>query len=291
MTPGPLWALLLLGCLAPDLAPNPASEVPVPFVSRLTGEVHVHQFPQGGHAWASFLSTPVPLAGINGDQLVNLEFAPTQREGRCTLYLPPHCTPACTATALCLGQNSCVPLTPLPDVDAGEVRVTGSLLHPTIRLWFAGPDTPYDADPRPGATLLYTGGETLRVAGGTGRFAFAGDIPAPMPVIVTAPDLTLPLRFFPAQDLTVTWQPAGAQLVLLQLVISTGDRGSGHIRCLSPDSGKLTVPRDLMASLPPPPRSIRFELERDEERLLTSQNPDVGILTHATYTTWRNDTE
>ena len=70
-------------------------------ITRLVGEIHLHQFPLGSHAWAAFLAEPIPTDRTVGDQLVAYEPAPTRVEGPCTLYVQPTCTPRC---ATCWGR-------------------------------------------------------------------------------------------------------------------------------------------------------------------------------------------
>ena len=46
-----------------------------------------------------------------------------------------------------------------------------------------------------------------------------------------------------------------------------------------------------MSRLPPPPRGIRLELEREEQRLIKTVTPGEGVMAHAAYSAWRNATE
>ena len=65
----------------------------------------------------------------------------------------------------------------------------------------------------------------------------------------------------------------------------------GSIRCVTADIGSLDVPASLMQALPPPPRTTRLELERDDQRVLKTITPTVGILAHAAFSTWENGKE
>ena len=99
----------------------------------------------------------------------------------------------------------------LPDQSAFDVR--GSHLWPTIALRYAGESTTYAATPAPGRDRLFSGGEELLITGGAGPFALAGRtrISAPVDVVVTRPDLTLPLHLPTATALDVAWVGEGAE--------------------------------------------------------------------------------
>jgi hypothetical protein len=43
------------------------------------------------------------------------------------------------------------------------------------------------------------------------------------------------------------------------------------------------VPEPLIARLPPPPRSMSLEVERDEERILPTARAGAGLLVHAAH--------
>lgn len=263
-------ALLLLGACQAGADEEDAGG---PAVDRFAGEVHLHQFPQGGHAWALFVADPVPLARVHGDQLFNLDPEPTRRAGPCSFY----------------PNQVVVEAAPPRLVDAGEVLVTGSRRQPRIRMWFTTPRATYSAEPAPGTDFLYDGGEDLAVNGAA--LGLHGSLPAPLPMQVLAPDPQAPLHLPAAGPFPVRWVPAGGQLVLVRIIASQSSGRAGFLRCLSDDSGGLTVAAELVGALPPPPRDVRIEVERDEERFLPTARPGIGVLTHATYTAWQVGTD
>jgi hypothetical protein len=264
--------------------------LPAQAVTRLDGELHLHQFPRGAHAWAAFVADSVPLGDVHSDQLVELDTAPTAAAGDCTLYLAPTCAPPCNATSWCSAANTCTALVPLTYVDGGEVDVTGSSIVPTIRMWFTTATSTYDADPKPGTALLFAGGELLQVSGGQGDYRLRGILHAPNPVIVMEPDLTVDVHFPNSGSMDIVWQGDAAQEMVLSISVSRSDGSFGLIRCVMPDTGRLDggVAASLLTALPPPPRSVRFELERDDEEILKTVKPGVGILAHAGFSTWKN---
>jgi hypothetical protein len=137
-------------------------------IDQLAAEVHLHQFPPNSHAWAAFVSRPVALADVASDSLYQIEPQPTARDGACALYEVPTCTPDCDASSFCAATNQCKPFDKPTYIDGGELDVTGSRLHDTIRMWYAPGSATYLADPAPGRVLLFDGGELLHLAGGAG---------------------------------------------------------------------------------------------------------------------------
>ncbi|MSP61752.1 MAG: hypothetical protein EXR72_15740 [Myxococcales bacterium] len=280
-----LCASALAGCGSTEHDAQRAESVPI---TALVGQISLHQFPLGGHAWAGFLATPVPLEEVHGDQIIQYEYPRTATVGSCALFVQPRCQPECAGASHCTGPDRCTPLERVTWVDAGEVRVTGSRIVPTIRMWYGGPASVYEADPMPGSALLFQGGERLQIRGGTGAFAHAGTVAAPPPVVVTAPDLSRDLHLPRDEALEVTWVGEGGAAIVVLITASTADRGSSYIRCVTADIGSLTVPRAIIAGLPAPPRSTRFEVERDEERIFRTARPGIGVLVHAAQSTWKN---
>ena len=261
-------------------------------VTKLVGEIHLHQFPLGSHAWAAFLAEPVPTDRTVGDQLVAYEPAPTLVDGPCTLYVQPTCTPRCGADTICLAHDVCTPLRPVRYIDGGDVDVTGSSLHDRIHMFFVDARGPYDADPAPGRGQLFAGGERLEVRGGRGDLAFGGVLAAPQAVRVTDPDLARDLRLPPDAPLTLAWDSdRSLQIVVLISVSSSVDGRAADIRCSTSDTGGLTIPRAMIAALPPPPRDERLEIERNDERTFSTGRPGVGVIVHVAQSTWKNGTE
>jgi hypothetical protein len=282
-----LWlAALVAGCGGSDFT------LPAEPVTQLVGELHLHQFPLGAHGWVAFVSDPVPLLDVHSDQLVVFETAPTQMEGVCTLYVTPTCTPECAYDQYCYAPGDCRALVPVQYVDGGEVDIVGSRIVPEIRMWWDPSVASYDTYPMPGSALLFAGSEELHVDGGTGDYRLRGTLLAPALVDVLAPDLTQPLRLDGSAPLDVRWTPDTAtQMVLTLSASSDGLGGAAIIRCVTSDTGTMTVPASLLAALPPSPRHERFELERDQQTNIKTVRPGMGLLAHAAHSVWRNDTE
>jgi hypothetical protein len=258
-------------------------------VTSLVGEVHIHQFPRGSHAWATFLDAPVPLSAQKGDSITELDTAPTKIDGPCVLYQTPVCSPNCTGATYCSAADTCSPLSPPTYVDGGEVDVTGSQLVPTVRLWAEGAQASYRSDPAPGAVQLFAGGELLAFADTTASFAFTGQLPAPVAVAVTQPDMTQPLHLPASGPLPLAWVTEHTDEMVVRVYASSTATGqSAYIRCDTSDTGALTVAADLVAGLPAPPRSTRLEIERTEVRIFSTDRPGIGVLTHAAQTSWEN---
>jgi hypothetical protein len=289
---------LLAGCMTDLAAPEPAAPAADGVrggganITHLAGALFLHEFPASGHGTLNVVEKPISLAELDGREPFSLRYEPAARQGSCWLFLPPSCAPACAPSKLCTGPNQCTPITPLLNLDIGELQVTGSATAPLIRLWFIAPESSYGVDPAPGAAKLYAGGERLEITGGRGPYALHGSWPAPAPVVVYEPAEQQPLHLPTAGPFTLRWEPAGSSLMVVQLITSGRDGAWGNIRCLVPDSGSFTVPGELIAALPPPPRSVRYELERDEELLLPLPlGPGVGMLVHAGFTAWQNGTD
>lgn len=260
-------------------------------VDELLGEVHLHQFPAGSHAWAGFPSAPVPVSAVHGDQLVEIDDPIAASSGTCVLYVQPTCAQACAGASYCAATDTCAALPDVVDVDGGEIDATGSSLQPTITLWYAGPASTYDSAPPPGSVSLFAGGEALAISDRTPGFAFHTTVSAPLPMVVTTPDLTqpdLPL----AGEFDLAWTPAGADQVVVILSASTrGGGAAAWVRCVTADLGTLAIPAAMIDALPPAPRDLRIEVERDQERLVPIERAGasgLGVLLHVGFTTWKN---
>src|SRR5262249_54468751 len=99
-------AAILAGCgPATDGAPDDAGALHLPLdpVTLFVGELHLHQFPAGGHAWAAFVGAPLPVADVHSDQLFSLETAVTASEGTCRLWRRPICDGGCPGGSYCAG--------------------------------------------------------------------------------------------------------------------------------------------------------------------------------------------
>lgn len=291
--------LALAGCAAESADSSPSGMDAPPVrggggpVTSLVGSLLLHEFPAGGHGSLTITDKPVTLAEFDGREPFTLPLSQTVREGPCQLFLKPRCNPACPGDSQCTAPQKCTQVPQLFNIDIGEVRVTGSLTAPLIRFWFVGPPFTYGVEPAPGAAKLYAGGERLHVSGGVGPYALDADWSAPAPVVVYEPAEQQPLHLPVAGPFPLRWEPAGGGLMVIYLIASTSSGDWGNIRCLVPDSGAFAIPASLVSALPPPPRAVRYELERDEEVLapLPALGPGVGMFVHAAFTAWQNGTD
>jgi hypothetical protein len=284
-----MLAAAMAGCGVSARAPTPGSDRPLlpdDPVTSLVGELHLHQFPLGSHAWAAFIAEALPTSAVRDDQLIQLDQVPTATAGLCTLWRRPVCTPACQGGAYCAGTDLCRTVPPVLYVDGGPIAIRGSLLQPLISLVFTAADTGYQSTPPPGRALLFGGGEVLDVEGGQGPYRLAGALPAPTWLSVSQPDLGAPLHVPTTGPLELRWDAGTAALVVILVNASRSDGDYGVIRCVGPDSGSATVPAELLAGLPSPPRDNRIEIERDNELILKTVTPGVGIYTHAAFSAW-----
>jgi hypothetical protein len=284
-----LAGALALGCGSGGGTDGGASNAPPPPapVTQLVGEMHLHQFPDGAHAWAAFIDTPLPIHALRGDSVTEIDTAVTLIEGPCTLYVLPTCAPGCASSAYCEAPNQCAPLPSWKYVDGGLIQVTGSTTVPLIRLWFDASAGAYLANPAPGVGTLFAGGEQLSIVGGAGDTAFAGELPAPTHVVVNAPDLTQ-LHLPVSGALDVTWVSEQTDEIEILTSATSNDGRSANIRCVTGDTGSLAIPADMIAALPPPPRFTRLEIVRVEQRIVPLAKAGTGIFVHAAQSTWAN---
>jgi hypothetical protein len=287
-----LVACGLVACGAGGAGPGAVS-LPAEPVTELVGELHLHQFPLGSHAWAAFVQSAVPVANVRDDQLVQLDTAPTAVEGPCTLYRRPTCQPDCAADSYCAAPDRCRPIPEVIYVNGGPLRVGGSRLHDPIRLDFTSGDTGYASDPPPGDAQLFAGGELLTVSGGSGPDQLAGRLRAPLAVQVIRPSLQPPFHLpLPGQGpLEIAWNAGDAALVVIYATASRADGDYGLIRCVVPDVGQAVIPTSLLARMPGPPRDNRLEVERDNEQILKTVTPGRGLYAHAAYSAWANGSD
>src|SRR5262249_31558207 len=178
--------------------------------------------------------------------------------------------------------------------DAGPLDVMGgqgSLEPMTMR--FDPPSGLYVSTPRPGPGLLFTGGESLEITlgGGTDIPASRGTIVTPARIQLAAPALD-PLRLPSSGPLHVAWTPGNAEfLEILLTVASAVDATSWtSVRCLTDDSGQYDMPVEVLATLPPTPRTLHLEVTRNAERVIAIGGAR-GILIHTGTTLATNSTE
>jgi hypothetical protein len=279
------------GADASDAAPPSSSQpatVTVPAeVTELVGEVHLHQYPDGSHAWAAFLQQGIPVTTFHRDSVTEIDTVVTKTDGPCNLYVAPTCTSVCLGATFCYAPDTCQPLPAWTYINGGEVDVTGSSLIPLIRMYWDAAASSYDSDPAPGGLTLFAGGEQLKIVGGTGEFAFRGTVPAPMPLVLLSPspseDFHMPLG---ATALPLTWKSLNSGSIEVLITASSPSGAEGEIRCYTDDTGSLTVPADLMAAMPPPPRATTFEILRNVEIVMPIARPGAGVFIHAGQTTW-----
>jgi hypothetical protein len=202
----------------------------------------------------------------------------------------PSCTPECLGDTFCYAPGACATLPSWRYVDGGPVEVTGGLLVPLIRMWWDAPAAVYESDPPPGGPQLFVGGEDLEILGGTGDFAFCGDIPAPKRVALWSPDPNAHLQLPVGVALQIAWTSEETDEIEV-LITASGDSGAAEIRCVTSDTGALTIPADLMGALPSPPRQTRFEILRTEQRFVPIARAGAGVLVHAAQSTWMNGSD
>lgn len=257
-------------------------------VTMLAGEMHLHQFPLGSHAWTAFVEPAVPVSSVRGQSITEIDTDPTRVEGPCTLYVAPTCAPACDKSSWCRAPNECAPLPAWTYFDAGAITVTGSRDVPVIRFSFDTAAQAYVSDPPPGRAKLFEGGEALVVSGGRGDWAVAGQVTAPPAVVFVSPAAGDALRVPTSGAFDVRWQSEQTGEVDVLLAVSTSDGRAAEVRCVTSDTGEMLVPPDFVAALPPPPRSTRLEVMRSAQRTMPLAKPGFGVLVHAAYSAWMN---
>lgn len=231
---------------------------------QIAGHVGLHQFADGSHAWATF-ADPVAVDGYHGDDPFGIEPPPTLQSGACSLHPMAPLQPA-----------------PLHLRDAGEIRASGAT---PLRMWFTAGG--YATDPAPGRARLFFGGEHLAIVGGSGDLAFDTTVTAPTRPQVTAP---VELHVPSSGALTVAWDSESSPTMVVVLTASSPS-GDAFIRCATSDVGTLTIAHELLSALPAPPRELRLDVERFEERLAPTRGGTVGVLVRLAHTTWIRGTD
>jgi hypothetical protein len=264
---------------APTLAANGVTE--------LVGEVHLHQYPGGTHAWTAFVDQGLPVDAAKKDSITEIDTVVTSQEGPCVLRVAPDCTQACPGPTFCFAPDTCQDLPTWKYIDGGEVDVTGSSIVPLIRMYWDATSAGYDSQPAPGAPELFAGGDPLRLAGGTGDFIFEQSVQAPSGVTLLTPDPGSDLHLAPGA-LAVTWAPDVSDAIEILITSQASSGASAVIRCVTTDTGALTVPADMIDALPPPPRQTSFQILRNDDRIVPVARAGAGIFVHAAQTTWIN---
>jgi hypothetical protein len=225
-------------------------------VSKIVGYVGLHQFAEGSHAWATFHRDGVDARSYAGDDPFGREPAATRKSGPCALH---------PMTAL--------DATPLHLFDAGAITARGGATD--VRMWFA--EQGYVTEPQPGRARLFFGGERLSV---TGR-DFSTTVSAPTLPTITEPSA---LKIPATGPLRVRWKSDAAPTMVIVLSASSPS-GDAFIRCATNDGGALDIHEDLLALLPAPPREMRLDVERFDERLAVT-NDGLGIVVRVAHTAW-----
>jgi hypothetical protein len=215
-----------------------------PPITSLAGEIHLHQYADGAHLSALFIDPPTPLAQTSFDSALPALPPGVYDQGDCTAY----------SLEACAGPSGC----PSPPVlNGGPIAVDG-LPMPI--------DFTYDP-----AMQIYTeytilgpflpgGIDAQIVASGQGVIpAFGGTVQLPQPF---NPSSTIEAGL--ESGLQASWTPSndGTQVkILLSVVPMTGY--SVVATCTVDDSlGTYRVPDDLLALMPPAPRTLQLELSR-----------------------------
>jgi hypothetical protein len=256
-------------------------------VTGLVGEVHLHQFQGGTHAWTQFVGQTLPVADAYKDSITDVYTEVTSQEGDCTLFVAPTCTPMCMGATFCYAAGTCQELPLWSYIDGGQVEVTGSSVVPLIRMWWDAAAAGYDSQPAPGAPELFAAGDALHMVGGMGDFAFEQDVPAPSPVTLVNPAPTSDLHLMPGA-FDVTWTPDVSDSIEILVGSQASSGASAVIRCVTADTGALTISADMMSALPPPPRQTTFTIQRNNSRIVPVARAATGIFVHAAQTTLLN---
>jgi hypothetical protein len=293
-----LVAVGLTACGASDRAasagyagPGPSDPGPTPAdeVAWLFGEVHLHQFPIGSDQWAAFVDPPVGIHEVQGESITEVDTEATLVDGPCTVFVIPVCVPGCKEGSYCWAAGDCRPFARWSMFDAGSFDVTGSQSQADIRFWFEPSPSRYASAPPAGSDQrLFDGSEPLTLRGGAGVWTAATEVPAPPPVLMQSPSPAEPLHFPISGPWEIRWQAGGGDEVDVYLSASAGNAAGVQARCVTGDSGSFVVPADVVALFPAPPRQVRIELQRAEQRIARATRSGFGVLFHVAFSTWMN---
>jgi hypothetical protein len=258
-------------------------------VSWLIGEVHLHQFPVGSDQWAAFVEPPVGIHEVQGQSITETDTQATLVDGPCTAFVLPACTPACGASEYCWAPDDCRPFPRWGEFDAGSFAVDGSAVQPGIRFWFDPLQSRYASAPPAGSDEpLFAGGEPLTLRGGSGDWTATTEVPAPAPVVLQSPSPSTPLHFPSGGSWEIRWQAGGGDEMDVYLSVSAGNAPGVQARCVTGDAGFFVVPAAVVALFPAPPRQVRLELQRSEQRVARATRPGYGVLFHVAFSAWMN---
>jgi hypothetical protein len=262
--------------------------------ARLIGELTLHELlpPDWTHAWAAFLDPSGPLAPEDAESALTMLPEPTPAVGACEIVTAATCNLQCPQDTICQ-WNRCVTTKPLRYIEAGMIHVSGGQGPLSPMSFTFGPEGGiYESAPPPGPGFLFTGGEIIDIL-----FDGSGPLPAmhaqfesPAALEVTSPDLRA-LHLPKSGALHLAWN--GVHRTALEFVLSVSSNTSSDasiVRCTLADDGVFDVGPEILAQLPPPPRSIHLELSR-LNRQVSPAGPNHGILIHGGFTVGANGTD
>lgn len=259
MTRAMVVALVCLsGCGGPQVSDQT--------VSRLYGAVVVRQYESGAHPGALLMAIPVPASEMQSGLFLPNVAQASASQGACTLTLPPDCAAPCGADDPRL-------------IDGGPIHVRGGSAAPKLDLVFDpaqgvyAPISPFD----PGGAI-FAGGDQLEIfSDGSVAPPFRGSLLAPAALEVTGPE-----EATATPPVTITWVPAGADRIAIDLVASNYRGEWGRIHCEVADGdGAVTLPESLLAALPRTPRDLELVVSRDAVASAPSIVAGEGVLLQA----------
>jgi len=261
---------------------------------RLIGELTLHQLlpPDWTHAWGAFLDPSSPLAPTDAESALTPLPEPTPAVGTCVIVTAETCELQCPQDTVCQ-WNRCETTKPLPFVEAGLVHVTGGRgpLSP-MSLAFVPETGIYVSAPPPGPGFLFTGGEIVDITfdGGGPLPMMHAQFESPAPLKVTSPDLEA-LHLPASGPLHLGWNAVHSTALEFVLSVSSNTTGDTRIaRCTLEDDGSFDVPPEILAQLPPPPRSIHLELSR-LNRQVSPADSNHAVLIHGGFTAGGNGSD
>jgi hypothetical protein len=233
-------------------------------ITSRVGELHLHQYPFGGHITPLFINPPTPMAEVQFDSALPVLRTPMLVAGDCMVYVADGCVRAC--------------LTPPAPIDGGRIDIAG-LAQPVTTVFHADfggyyDDLSFDSD-------VLTGGTTVQVKGEGSAMVppFATSLRLPMPITPTS-TLASGLQ----NGLHVAWTAAGDDTrVRIELDVAPSAGNQVSVVCeLTDGAQQLDLPDSVRALLPPAPRQLQLEVSR--YRLTNvSLGDGRGVVVHGGY--------
>jgi len=258
--------------------------------AALVAEFHVHQARTGTTVSGGYLSRAVDPAAIVRGHIVLVRSPVVRRDGPCIATRSPVCDPPCVGVARCDATEHCVLVEPLGYVDGGPVALRGADDSLRADLWFDRTDRAYRPTIPPGPRRLLVADERARFVGGEGNLAFDAIVTAPTPVTISVPDPASGVHVAAGADLAIRWNAGSSGVVSVTLVASANGR-SVTISCEMPDAGGFAVPAAMLDILPPPPRSLRLDVERIASIVQPAVGRGLSAFVHVTESDWRTGLE